>query len=362
MRAGRSRGWCARCACALRFKCLRLLSPSSAAVSAAQLAMDPVASTSKLLPMPALEAGSDDLIHQATTHVNSRRRNQLTKRIPRQRKDTMEVLSESMYANRHHGRDTDEVDDSFFMLEDGPNAGRDKVGPGLVKLTIGQVRGTTGKTIRRLRRKREPRSRPQSSLGEDEDEAVITEDDEPLTRTTTRELDGLDGAMLADSYVMYESPAGSVESLGSSISGVMESAESPSLASGAMQGFNTMPTLSEHPLAPELSPSESDAKSPRLTEHLFEVPSHTLTLDEGRPTQSRRSSNRGNKFKQGTRLSQLRPKDLSRVLASRRHRLGRGQRPDEANDAALEAALAAAAVEVEEIKTELDVMYEHQRG
>lgn len=263
----------------------------------------------------------------------------------------MELLSASLYQSAK-GED-EEVGDDFFDLA----AER----RGMVRLKIGQAQGkarAAGATIKRMGRGKQGTSK--------ETPMVVVQEEE-------QDEDAGDRALATSKQPVYspfslvESPTGSTESLESStgLSGTTsvtqdDSSRPPTPA--ASEPFLRLPaltSLSEHPSISSATSSTSDFDSSKPMLH--RPPSRTLTLDESHPKPRRRDSR--SDFTPRRKLTQLRRKDLNKVLALRRKKVGRGEASLAEVDDALEEALASAVgAEEEKERTELDVLYEHQRG
>lgn len=302
-------------------------------------------------PPPLVLDETGDLTDEVQAHLAASKQHLVKLKLRRGKDDKtkMEILSESLYSSRHE----QEVDDSFF---DAPSASR-----GGIRLRIGQVQGkarAAGNTIKRIRR-RHDKDAPMVVVEEEETQPNIEEDNAP--RSTNA------GGVYSPS-AMVDSPTGSVESFDSSANlsrttSITQSEVSrpatPSAAEGLLR-FPGLTTLSEQ-LSRSSVASSTTADITKSQAELRRPPSRTLTLDDSQPNPRRRDSRTD--FTPRRKLTHLRPKDLNRVLAHRRRKLGRAEASLGDVDAELDQALAeAAALEEEEERTELDVLYEHQRG
>lgn len=165
---------------------------------------------------------------------------------------------------------------------------------------------------------------------------------------------------------LVESPTGSTESFESftGLSGTTSATqdESSRPQTPAATDFLRLPaltSLSEQPSNSSATSSTSEVDISKPTLH--RPPSHTLTLDESHPKPRRRDSR--SDFTPRRKITHLRRKDLNKVLAMRRKKARHGEASLADVDAALEEALASAlGAEEEKERTELDVLYEHQRG
>lgn len=163
---------------------------------------------------------------------------------------------------------------------------------------------------------------------------------------------------------LNESPVGSVESLDSSTglsrtTSVTQSEASRPPTPSPAEGLLRFPGLTV--LSQQSSATSTTTDITKSQAELRRPPSRTLTIDDSQPRPRRRDSR--SDFTPRRNLTHLRPKDLSKVLASRRRKLGHGAASLGDMDAELEQALAEAVpLEEEEERTELDVLYEHQRG
>jgi hypothetical protein len=264
----------------------------------------------------------------------------------------MEMLSVSLY----HGSkgEDEEVGDDFFDLA--------KERRGMVRLKIGQAQGkarAAGATIKRIRRG------GKQATGKETPMVVVQE--EELDEDAQGEAPAPSNQPIYSPLALVESPTGSVESFDSS-TGLSrttslthtESSRPPTpAASEAFLRLPALTSLSEQPSNSSATSSASDIDSSKAMLH--RPPSRTLTLDESHPKPRRRDS-RSN-FTPRRKLTHLRPKDFNKVLAMRRRKAGRGEASLAEVDAALEEALASAVgAEEEKERTELDVLYEHQRG
>lgn len=263
----------------------------------------------------------------------------------------MEMLSTSLYQSAK-GED-EEVGDDFFDLA------RER--RGMVRLKIGQAQGkarAAGATIRRIRRGKQ-------ATGKETPMVVVQEEEQD--EDADRQAPAPSNQPIYSPLALVESPAESTESFESSTglsrttSATQDESSRPPTpaASEAFLRLPTLTSLSEQPSNSSATSSTSDLDSSKPMLH--RPPSRTLTLDESHPKPRRRDSR--SDFTPRRKLTHLRPKDLNKVLAMRRKKVGRGEASLAEVDAALEEALASAVgPEEEKERTELDVLYEHQRG
>ncbi|ORY90814.1 hypothetical protein BCR35DRAFT_299402 [Leucosporidium creatinivorum] len=313
--------------------------------------MPPLSSSSPVEAPPPLELVPNDagLQDEIASHLAAAKTSFIRLRRGGGAKE-MELLSTSLYQSAK-GED-EEVGDDFFA---GATERR-----GMVRLKIGLAQGkarAAGATIKRIRRGKQ-------TTGKETPMVVVQEEDQDEDADLSPPTDN---QPIYSPLALVESPAGSTESFDSSTglsrttSATQDDSSRPPTPAAA-EAFLRLPaltSLSEHPSNSSSTSSTSDFDSSKPM--LNRPPSRTLTLDESHPKPRRRDSR--SDFTPRRKLTHLRPKDFNKVLALRRKKLGRGEASLAEVDAALEEALAGAVgAEEEKARTELDVLYEHQRG
>lgn len=267
------------------------------------------------------------------------------------RPGAMEILSEHKYGD--HSGDSD-VDDSFFN----PEQSR-----GLVRLRIAKAQNKAGTTVRRWKQKRGSIARLGGAHSNAEDGGDLSGSDiERMPSTSTTALFSTLGRFDSVTRVMSNDSNTSLGSYTMSQTGDTPD-NVPTPPGTDFPSLLHLPTLS--PLAENARPSgqSSGSEGAGPSPPRPRPPSRTLTLDNFNATKPRRRDSRIDVMGTRSRVGSIKPKDFQRLLARRLHKLSKGEVQLCEVDEALEAALAhEVATKHEDERTELDVLYEHQRG
>ncbi|KAM0792926.1 hypothetical protein ACM66B_002685 [Microbotryomycetes sp. NB124-2] len=293
-----------------------------------------------------MAASRDDVIAIEAHLQQHHRRHRVTK-------SRMQSLSRELV---NAANDKQVVGDDFFVDPDADeqrNARRMRV-----HLSIAGVQGRATKTIKRFTGRRGSKMPTQTSIGNAKEDLAAFGHDETVQQTSdeTQTASRVYGFM----PMVTESPTGSSDSLSSATTSLASTSATPATPSDGQTSWlgpssSQFESLSRAPTLPTLAEQPSPLLRQSLTrppDH--DVPSRTLTLDEG-PEGS---------TKQASRLSKLKPSQLNKSLARRRHRLARRDtQMTEADEDTLEKVLFdAGIVRQEQERVVTDVLYEHQRG